>query len=88
MTKISWEAEIPEKTWVKAGLRMAETEEDLLNVTWFGSGAGNGWFDNGEEIKADASFGKWIQYQLALGAVSGCSTPRVTEVAVHYEEIK
>ncbi len=85
VTEISWEAEIPANTWVKAGLRMAETKEDLLNAAWSGHGEGCDWFDNGQQIKAGAFVGKWTQYRLALGAVSGCSTPRVTEVAVHYQ---
>ena len=83
VTRISWQAEVPPKTWVKAQLRFADTEEALEKTVWMGPQDGSCWFDNGQEIKTAEFGGQWVQYRLALGAVSGCSTPRVTEVSVH-----
>ncbi len=85
VSKVSWEAEIPPKTWVKAQLRSAATEGALEKATWRGPGEDNAWFDNGQEAQPDAFAGRWVQYRLALGAVAGGSTPRVTAVSVHYD---
>lgn len=80
VTRISWQAETPPKTWVKAQLRFADTEEALEQAVW------TSWFDNNQKVRATEFSGQWLQYRLALGAVSGGSTPRVTEVSVHYGE--
>lgn len=82
VTRISWEAQVPPKTWVKAQLRFADTKKALETAVWQGPKDENSWFDNGQEVRAKELDGQWIQYRLALGAVSGCSTPRLTEVRV------
>jgi hypothetical protein len=85
VSKVSWEAEIPPKTWVKAQLKSAATEVALEKAAWKGPGEGDAWFDNGQEAQPDAFPNRWVQYRLALGAVAGGSTPRVTAVSVHYD---
>jgi hypothetical protein len=84
VTKVAWEAETPTRTWVKAQVRFAETEKALEGAAWLGPEDNSGWFENGQAIRAEALAGQWVQYRLALGAESGCSTPRVSEVVVHY----
>jgi len=81
-TRISWDAELPPKTWVKAQLRSAGTKADLQNTTWNSRQGPGSWYENGN---ATAKESTWIQYRLALGAINGGCTPRVTEVRVHYQ---
>ena len=83
-TAISWQAQIPNKTWVRAQVRFGITSEALENSTWQGPSGVCTWFENGQEILPSEQTGEWIQYRLALGAVNGLSTPRVHEVVVHY----
>ena len=86
-TEISWEAEIPAKTWVRAQLRFGDAEEALEKATWMGSEGPNSWFDDGQTVETTTFAGKWVQYRLALGATNSGSTPRVTEVNLHYEAL-
>jgi hypothetical protein len=69
---------------VKAQLRFADTEAELEQSPWIGAEGEGSWFENHQEMRSQRA-GAWIQYRLALGAVNGGSTPRVTEVEVHYE---
>ena len=85
VTGISWEAEVPPKTWVKAQLRFADRKEDLEHAPWIGPEGEESWFDNHREAQAEEWTGRWVQYRLALGAVNSGSTPRVTEVEVEYQ---
>lgn len=84
VTSISWQAEIPAKTWVKAQLRFAVAEEGLAESVWMGPDGGDAWFENEQTVQTEAFSGQWVQYRLALGAINSGSTPRVTEVNVHY----
>lgn len=86
VTKISWEAAVPLKTWVRAQLRFAETKEALEQAAWLGPTGEKSWFENDHKIDARMFRGRWVQYRLALGAVNSCGTPRVTAVYVHYGE--
>ena len=81
VTRVGWDAELGPKTWVGAQLRSAPTAEALEHAEWLGPDDGAGWFTNDQQI---AAAGRWVQYRLALGAVNSGSTPRVTEVRVHY----
>ena len=81
---ITWEAETPPRTWVKAQLRFAACERELADAPWIGPAEPADWFANGEEMRGDAPVGGWVQYRLALGAEYGIGTPRVTEVTVRY----
>ncbi|MBP1990682.1 FG-GAP repeat domain-containing protein [Paenibacillus eucommiae] len=85
VTRIEWEAEIQPKTWVKAQIRTASTEDALEQAGWQGpDGSAEAWFSNGQEAEKLHHAGSWIQYRLALGAVNGGNSPRVTEVRVAY----
>ena len=84
VTRLSWQAETPVKTWVKAQLRSADTKEGLGSSPWYGPGAGSDWFDTGQEVQLEEQTGRWVQYKLALGATNGGSTPRLTRVDVEY----
>jgi len=84
VTRIEWDAGTPEKTWVRAQLRFAATEMELDGACWSGPGGGEGWFENGGDAGGYPFADPWIQYRLALGAVNGVASPRVTEVRVHY----
>ena len=84
VTRIDWEAELGPKTWVAAQLRFASTENGLAQAPWMGPDNDAGWFANNQDVIASPSANQWVQYRLALGAVNSGSTPRVTEVGVHY----
>ena len=80
LTNVSWQAEVPAKTWVKAQVRSAGSTDALDDVDW----AGGASFENGDHVPESAARGPWVQYKLALGAVNGGRTPRVTRVDVGY----
>lgn len=82
VSRVSWEAEVPDRTWVKAQLRFAGSEERLRQAPWRGPGE-DAWFNNGEGVEGLAQ-DRWVQYRLALGARWGCRTPQVTGVTVEY----
>lgn len=86
VTRISWEAEVPARTWVRAQLRFGDTEGALDRAAWRGPGGEEGWFENRQGVEAEAFRGRWVQYRLALGAINSCGTPRVSEVDVHYQQ--
>ena len=86
VTGLTWEAETPPRTWVKAQLRFGETEEDLEEAAWQGPDGEATWFESPQAAGALNKPGHWVQYRLALGASNACGTPRVTSVDVHYDE--
>ncbi len=75
---ISWEGEIPPKTWVKAAIRSAESEGELNKSQW------SKFLECDETINTDITAGSWIQYKLALGAVNSLRTPRIIKVSVNF----
>ena len=86
ITKIGWEATLAAKTWVKAQLRSAETEDGLDAAVWRGPEDEGSWFDSGQSVDPARFTGQWVQYRLTLGAVNSGCTPRVTQVDIHYGE--
>lgn len=77
--EISWEGEIPPKTWVRAQVRFAGSQTDLEVVEWTGPKGPDTWSENGDTLPETAQ-GRWIQYRLALGATNSLGTPRITRV--------
>jgi len=84
VTGIDWEAELQVKTWVKAQIRFAENESEIVNAPWQGPKGEGTWFENGQAIGGAKQSGQCVQYRLALGAKNSGRTPRVTAVNVHY----
>ncbi|MDP6354579.1 MAG: VCBS repeat-containing protein [Planctomycetota bacterium] len=83
--QIGWTAEIPTKTWVRAQLRTASTSEGLLSAKWSGPDGEDSWYECSQPVAHHGEYGRWVQYRLALGAINGVSTPRVTAVHLKYE---
>lgn len=82
-THISWKAETPPKTWVKAQLRSAPTSAALDKTSWQGpNGNEESWFEQGDSLDDMQINGQWVQYRLALGAFNSGSTPRIKAVHV------
>jgi len=82
---IGWDAELQPKTWVRAQLRFADSGEALEQPAWQGQdGTAESWFENGQSTAAIRQSGRWVQYRLALGAVNGGNSPRITEVRVEF----
>ncbi len=86
-TRIEWEAELPPKTWVRARLRFSGSKEGLEKTSWQGPDGKESWFKDGDVVGEIAQSGRWMQYQLALGAVNSGNTPRVREIRVLYRQI-
>lgn len=82
---VRWEATCLPKTWVRAQLRFASSREGLALSRWQGPNGSDGWFENGQAAKRLGQDGRWLQYRLALGAINGGCTPRVTAVTVEYK---
>jgi hypothetical protein len=82
--RIRWTAEIQQKTWVKAQIRCAPTQDTLAHSAWQGPGGPGTWFIDGRDTKIECLAG-WLQYRLALGAVNGGNSPRVASVEVEYD---
>ena len=82
--QITWEAELPPKTWVRAQLRFARSEAELAKAAWTGPTGDESWFEKEQEMTLPDHPSPWVQYKLALGATNSGNTPRVTEVRVLY----
>ena len=82
--RVSWQAEVPAKTWVKAQVRVAHDKDALGQAPWVGPQAPDSWLQNDQAIPSNRQSGRWVQYRLALGASNGLATPRVREVRVVY----
>jgi len=85
LRKLSWEADIPPKTWVTAKIRSANSRDALGQATFTGpDGTAHTSYSNGATIAANALQGRYVQYQLALGAINSLSTPRVYAISLEY----
>lgn len=85
VSQVSWQGDLPPRTWVKAQLRFAADRENLNHSPWLGPRGKGDWFSGDQRMSAHEYADRWVQYRLALGAWNGCATPRVTEVSIHYE---
>ena len=83
VASLSWEAETPSKSWVKAQLRSADTKDGLETATWEGPDGTDTWYEKGQRA-LEGRHRMWVQYRLALGSKNSLSTPRLTRVDVHY----
>ena len=84
VTRVSWEAELGPRTWVKAQLRTAQTEEGLESAPWTGPDGEDSWYEAPQDVAGERR-ARWVQYRVALGAFNAGSTPRVTQVDVAYD---
>jgi hypothetical protein len=80
---ISWEAEMPVKTWVRAKIRTAETREELETKAFIGpDGSDTSYYENGGIVKDFPANHRYVQYKLILGAINSLNTPRITSVTL------
>lgn len=86
VSKVSWDAEIPDKTWVRLQLRYAPTQDELCQSKWQGKSSNEDWFQNGDSIEKNIKNYGWVQYRLALGAKNALRTPRVSSVRIYIQE--
>jgi hypothetical protein len=84
-TAISWEAEVPPKTWLKAQIRVAASRDALAVAAWTGPTGPDTWFTKPQSIPRTRE-GQWIQYRLALGAKNAVASARVREVRIEYTD--
>ena len=82
--RICWRGDVPDKTWVRAQLRFADTAEALDQAPWQGADGEDTWCTEPRSIPITPS-ARWAQYRLALGATNSLRTPRINQVAVHFE---
>ena len=81
---IEWQAEVPDKTWVKAQLRWADSEATLEDAAWLGPDGSDSWYENGDSLRPNTSGMRWLQYRLALGAINSLRSPRISAVSISY----
>ncbi len=76
---IGWEGDVPEKCWVHAQVRAADSYERLLILPFTGpEGTTGSFYENGQPLTGH--IGRFVQYRLAIGAKSGIGTPRITSI--------
>ena len=85
VSHISWQAQVPAKTWINAQMRFADRASALADAPWLGAGGGDTWIENDCKVDAAMTTGRWVQYRLALGAINGLSTPRVSAVHLQHQ---
>ena len=81
---LRWEAEVPADTWIRGRVRAGADEAAVRSAAW------SPWAGRGERLAATGGpcvdGGPCVQYQLALGAVLGKTTPRVRRVTLRYDD--
>ena len=81
---LRWDAEVPADTWVRGRVRAGADGAAVRSAAW------SPWAGRGERLAATGGpcvdGGPWVQYQLALGAVLGKTTPRVRRVTLRYDD--
>lgn len=81
---LRWEAEVPADTWVRGRVRTGGDEAAVRSAEW------SSWAGCGERLAVaggrSADRGPFVQYQLALGAVLGKTTPRVRRVSLRSDD--
>lgn len=82
--RVTWDADLPPKTWVRAQVRTARAREALDAAPWRGPNGADSWFADETETTSRDDDHEWIQYRLALGATNSGNTPRVRDVRVEF----
>jgi hypothetical protein len=84
--RLSWKADVPEKTQVKLQLRWAQNEDGLENAPWRGpAGEGSYYERSGERIGVVDAPGPWMQYRATLVSLNGCRSAKLEEVRIDFE---
>ena len=85
VTRVTWDAQVQPKTWVKAQLRSASSRQALGQAPWLGpDGSSASWFEDESPVDMPAA-GEWLQFRLVLGARNGGCTPRLSAVHVEWD---
>ncbi len=80
ITKIAWDAEMPEGTSVKLRIREAATEDEIEDATW-----SNYYTESSSEIDGQAING-FVQYETLLETTDTSKTPFLRSVTLTFEE--
>ncbi|MFA6568812.1 MAG: VCBS repeat-containing protein [Victivallales bacterium] len=83
--EIYWTGDVPNKSWVKAQFRFAESTDGLEKSCWMGATGTGTWFTAHQRVDKTLFSGKWVQYRLCLGSFNSVNTPRISEVTVGFE---
>ncbi|MFH1006833.1 MAG: VCBS repeat-containing protein [Candidatus Latescibacterota bacterium] len=84
--RLSWKADIPEKTQIKFQLRWAESVEKLEAAPWAGPAGEDSFYEEpAEEIGTVGEAARWLQYKAILVSLNGCRSPRLEEVRVDFK---
>ncbi|MCC6856047.1 MAG: VCBS repeat-containing protein, partial [Microbacteriaceae bacterium] len=76
---LTWDADIPAGTWLRADIRIASSEADLRDAPWIPMDGGSEGATAQIEALSEASY---TQYRLHLGSRQSIATPRVRRVSV------
>ena len=83
--RLSWTAEVPEKTRLCFQLRWAETEDGLEAAPWCGpEGEGTYYEQSGAQIRDVPGSARYLQYRAGLMSLNGCRSPKLEEVRVDF----
>jgi len=81
--RISWDAEVPDKTALKFQLRWAETEPGLESAPWRGPDGEGSFYERPGQVISRAHTGvNWMQYQTVFFSLNGCRSPKLREVRI------
>jgi hypothetical protein len=81
--KLTWIAEVPEKTQLKFQLRWSDTKDGLQNAAWRGpDGTGTFYETSGQGIGGTEKPARWLQYKAVFVSINGCRSPKLEEVRV------
>ena len=81
--RISWDADVPDKTALKFQLRWAETEQGLASAPWRGPDGEESFYErSGQEIRQAETGAAWLQYKAVFVSPNGCRSPELREVRI------
>ena len=84
--KISWQAVVPQKTYLKFQLRWAQTVDELKSSKWFGpDGEGSFYETPGQDITGIMNSAEWLQYKAVFASLNGCLSPELSEVSIIFD---
>lgn len=81
--RISWEADVPDRTGLRFQLRWAKTERELASASWCGPDGENSFYERpGQEIRGVNEGAAWIQYKAVFSSPNGCRSANLREVRI------
>ena len=85
--RLSWKANIPDKTRLKFQLCWARLGQELSQAAWRGPAGVNSYYEtSGAAIEGVAPGARWLQYRAVLISFNGCRSVQLEEVRIDLAE--